>query len=107
VHESTRKDEPIRDFTAITTGLTDIAEAANADVRVLNTALMREAKAMQDASLAGKAPNDVTALDMQPLFGGWFSLSGADATLNEIALVTEPSLGLRKVNTRSSPMTGG
>jgi len=36
-------------------------------------------------------------VDMQPLFAGWFSLSGADATMNEIVLVTQPALGLRKV----------
>jgi flavin-dependent dehydrogenase len=97
VHETTRKAEPIRDFTAITTGLTDIAEAADAGVRVLNDQLMHEAAAVQDASLAGAAPHDITALDMKPLFDGWFSLAGADSTMNELALVTEPALGLRKV----------
>lgn len=96
VHETTRKAEPIRDFTAITTGLTDIGEAANADTRVLNDALMQEAIEIQDARLRGAAPNDVTALDMQPLFSGWFTLSGAEATMNAIALVIEPALGLRK-----------
>jgi flavin-dependent dehydrogenase len=98
VHETTRKAEPIRDFTAITTGLTDITEAVNADLRVLNDQLMHEAEVMQDTSLRGAAPQDITALDMQPLFGGWFSLSGADATMSELALVTEPALGLRKIS---------
>jgi hypothetical protein len=59
---------------------------------------MHEAEVMQDTSLDGAAPQDITALDMQPLFGGWFSLSGADATMRELALVTEPALGLRKVS---------
>jgi flavin-dependent dehydrogenase len=97
VHETTRKQEPIRDFTAITTGLTDIAEAGDIDVRVLNDALMHEAEAMQDASLNGSAPNDVKALDMKPLFSGWFALSGADSTMSQLELVTEPALGLRRV----------
>jgi hypothetical protein len=97
VHEATRQAEPIRDFTAITTGLTDFAEAGDAGVRVLNDALLHEAAAMQDARLSVAAPNDITALDMQPLFGGWFSLIGPDATISELALVTEPALGLRRI----------
>jgi hypothetical protein len=98
VHETARKSEPIRDFTAITTGLTDIHEAGNIELRVLNDTLMHEAEAMQDASLRGAAPHDITALDMQPLFEGWFTLTGADSKASEIQLVTEPALGLRKID---------
>ncbi|WP_414445282.1 NAD(P)/FAD-dependent oxidoreductase [Burkholderia sp. 22PA0106] len=99
VHESARKVEPIRDFTTITTGLTDIDEAANVDTRILNDVLMQEAKTMQDTSLQGSAPSDITALDMQPLFGDWFSLSGEDASVSRLELVTSPSLGLRRITT--------
>jgi hypothetical protein len=72
---------------------------------VLNAALMQEAEAMQDASLRDAAPNDVTALDMQPLFAGWFSLRGADSTVSELELVTEPALGLRKVGRAANANT--
>jgi flavin-dependent dehydrogenase len=99
VHESARRVEPIRDFTAITTGLTDIDEAVNVDTRILNDVLMQEAKVMQDTSLQGSVPSDITALDMQPLFGDWFKLSGADASVSRLELVTEPSLGLRRITT--------
>jgi hypothetical protein len=63
---------------------------------VLNEALIAEAAEVQDANLAGSAPHDVTALDMKPLFSGWFALTGADTELNDLYLVTEPDLGLRK-----------
>jgi len=97
VHEQARRNAPIRDFTAITTGLTDIDEAADADRRALDRTLMGEAAALQDARLDGAAPNDITALDMHPLFGEWFALEGADSTAERIRLVTEPVLGLRRL----------
>jgi flavin-dependent dehydrogenase len=96
VHETTRQTEPVRDFTAIIAGMTDIHEVARVDTRVLNEALIAEAAEVQDANLAGSAPHDVTALDMKPLFSGWFALTGADTELNDLYLVTEPDLGLRK-----------
>ncbi|AEA60205.1 NAD(P)/FAD-dependent oxidoreductase [Burkholderia gladioli] len=102
VHEGARQPEPIRDFTAITTGLTDIDEAANVDTRILNDVLMHEARVMQDTSLQGSAPSDITALDMQPLFGDWFNLSGEDASVSRLELVTEPALGLRRLTTPAS-----
>ncbi|HEV7551764.1 MAG TPA: NAD(P)/FAD-dependent oxidoreductase [Candidatus Angelobacter sp.] len=98
VHEKTRQVEPVRDFTAIIAGMTDIREAAHVDTRVLNESLISEAQEMQDASLAGSAPHDVTALDMKPLFSGWFALTGSDTEVNELYLITEPNLGLRKVS---------
>ncbi|HXB21678.1 MAG TPA: NAD(P)/FAD-dependent oxidoreductase [Candidatus Solibacter sp.] len=96
VHQKTRHDEPVRDFTDIIAGMTDIRDAARIDTRVLNEALISEAEKMQDMSLAGSAPHDVTALDMNPLFSGWFALTGPDTEVSEIYLTTEPNLGLRK-----------
>jgi flavin-dependent dehydrogenase len=96
VHEKARREEPVRDFTAIIAGMTDIHEAAQVDTRVLNEALISEAEEMQDVSLAGSAPHDVTALDMKPLFSGWFGLTGPDTEIQELYLTTEPTLGLRK-----------
>jgi flavin-dependent dehydrogenase len=98
VHEKTRQAQPIRDFTAIIAGMTDIHEAARVDTRVLNESLISEAEEMQDTSLAGSAPHDVTALNMKPLFSGWFGLTGSDAEVSELYLITEPNLGLRKAS---------
>jgi flavin-dependent dehydrogenase len=94
VHEKTRQQEPMRDFTDIIAGMTDIREAEQVDTRVLNQELMQEAEEMQDGSLAGSAPHDITALDMKPLFSEWFHLTGPDTEVSRIGLVTEPSLGL-------------
>jgi len=102
VHEKTRQHEPIRDFTAIIAGMTDIHEAARVDTRVLNESLISEAEEMQDVSLAGSAPHDVTALDMKPLFSGWFGLTGSDTEVSELYLITEPNLGLRKASVREA-----
>jgi len=78
--------------------MTDIHEAARVDTRVLNESLISEAEEMQDTSLAGSAPHDVTALNMKPLFSGWFGLTGSDAEVSELYLITEPNLGLRKAS---------
>jgi hypothetical protein len=96
VHEKSRRVEPVRDFTAIIAGMTDIDEAVQVDTRVLNEALITEAADMQDAGLEGKAKNDVTALDMNPLFSGWFKLTGSETEVSDLYLQTEPVLGLRK-----------
>lgn len=99
VHASSRQSEPVRDFTAIIAGVTDLREVEQVDTRVMNEmneVLLAEAEEMQDSSLAGKAKNDVTALDMNPLFSGWFGLTGPDTSLNDLYLMTEPVLGLRR-----------
>jgi flavin-dependent dehydrogenase len=96
VHEKSRRVEPVRDFTAIIAGMTDIDEAVKVDTRVMNEALITEAADMQDAGLEGKAKNDVTALDMNPLFSGWFKLTGSETEVSDLYLQTEPVLGLRK-----------
>jgi flavin-dependent dehydrogenase len=96
IHEKTRRNEPIRDFTDIIAGMTDIRDAEQIDTRVLSQSLMKEAEAIQDGSLAGSSPRDITALDMKPLFAEWFHLAGPDTEVNRIGLVTEPTLGLRR-----------
>jgi len=94
VHEKSRNVEPVRSFTAITTGLTDMTEAALCDTRVLNRELIKEAEAMQDAKAAQTPTRNLHSLDVTATWGPWRSLVGADTSTNELSLVTEPSLGL-------------
>jgi flavin-dependent dehydrogenase len=96
VHEDTRHAEPVRDFTDMIAGMTDIREVADVNIRVMTETLLHEAEEMQDSHLAGSAPNDITALDMGPLFAGWFQAAGPDAVVDQFYLVTEPTLELRR-----------
>jgi flavin-dependent dehydrogenase len=96
VHASTHHHEPIRNFTDISTGLTDLHEAVDTDVRVLNSALMEAAQAEQDAKAAEVGASHLLSLDLSAFWRPWRSLEGADTTMAEIRLVTQPTLGLSK-----------
>lgn len=96
VHESTHHHEPIRSFTDISAGLSDIHEAGNIDTRALTRTLLDEAEAEQDAKAAKVGTTHLHTLDLSVSWGPWRSLEGADTTMAHISLVTHPSVGLRR-----------
>ena len=95
VHESTHHHEPIRSFTDISAGLSDIHEASDIDTRVLTQQLLDEAEAEQDIKAARVETTNLHNLDLSVSWGPWRSLEGPDTTMGQIRLVTQPSLGLR------------
>jgi flavin-dependent dehydrogenase len=94
VHEKNRNVAPVRSFTAITTGLTDMAEATLTETRVLNQQLISEAEAVQDAKAAQAPTENLHSLDVTATWGPWRSLVGADTSTDDLALVVEPALGI-------------
>jgi flavin-dependent dehydrogenase len=96
VHAAARQDEAVRDFSDITTGLTDIREAGEVDLRVVNEALIDEAERAQDAKAAGSGRNDLHGLDLSASWGPWHSLLGPETTVGDLYLTTTPELGLRR-----------
>ncbi|WP_414445280.1 NAD(P)/FAD-dependent oxidoreductase [Burkholderia sp. 22PA0106] len=96
VHASTHHDEPVRNFTDISAGLSDIHEANDIDTRALTQQLLDAAEAEQDAKAARVPTTNLHTLDVSVSWGPWRSLEGADTTLEDIRLVTQPSLGLRR-----------
>ncbi|MGB8840753.1 MAG: NAD(P)/FAD-dependent oxidoreductase [Aliidongia sp.] len=96
VHEKTHRPMPVQDFTDMIAGMTDLREASSVETRVMTETLMREAEAVQDAHAAGHAANDISALDMDPLFEGWFRAAGPEAAVDQYYLATEPKLELRR-----------
>jgi flavin-dependent dehydrogenase len=101
VHESTHTDQPVRSFTNISAGLTDIHEVENVDARVMNKQLLLEAEAAQDAKAAQMKTTNLHTLDLSATWGPWRGLVGADTTFAEISLVTLPELGLRRAKNGS------
>lgn len=96
VHPSTHRDEPVRNFTDISAGLTDMHEAVHVDARVMNRQLLEAAEAEQDAKAMQVATSHLHTLDLSVSWQPWRSLEGADTTMAQIRLITEPTLGLRK-----------
>jgi hypothetical protein len=96
VHPSLHRDEPVRDFTDISAGLTDMHEAVETDTRVLNHQLLAAAEAEQDAKAAQVQTTHLHSLDLTVSWQPWRSLEGADTTMAQIRLLTEPALGLRR-----------
>ncbi|CAG9238136.1 Putative halogenase [Burkholderia gladioli] len=96
VHESTHHHEPVRSFTDISAGLSDLHEASDIDTRALTRQLLEAAEAEQDAKAAKVPTTSLHTLDLSVSWGPWRSLEGADTTLQQISLVTQPSLGLRR-----------
>jgi flavin-dependent dehydrogenase len=109
VHPSTHRDEPARNFTDISAGLIDLHEATDVDLRVLNRQLLDEAEAEQDAKARqqakaeGAGTTHLHTLDLSVSWQPWRSLEGADTTMEQIRLVTEPVLGLRKQPAAAAP----
>lgn len=101
VHEKSRREQPVQDFTDMTAGMTDLREAQSVDIRVLTDTLLHEAEGLRDERTKGSAPNDITALDMGPLFSVWFRAAGADSATEELYLTTEPRLEIRRREDRS------
>jgi flavin-dependent dehydrogenase len=96
VHEKTHRAQPVQDFTDMIAGMTDLREASEVETRVLTETLMHEAEAVQDAHAAGASANDISALDMDPLFEGWFRAAGPETAVDQFYLATEPKLELRR-----------
>jgi len=96
VHEKSRHEAPIRSFTAITTGLTDMAEALT-ETRILNHQLIEEAEAAQNAKAASVPTENLHSLDVTATWGPWRSLVGADTSTDDLALVIEPNLGIGRL----------
>ena len=96
VRPSLHRDEPVRDFTDISAGLTDMHEAVEIDTRVLNHQLLEAAEAEQDAKAAQVQTTHLHSLDLSVSWQPWRSLEGADTTMAQLRLVTEPALGLRR-----------
>lgn len=96
VHESSQHHEPVRSFTDISAGLSDIHEAGDIDTRALTRQLLDAAEAEQDAKAAQVETTSLHTLDLSVSWGPWRSLEGADTTMDQISLVTQPSLGLRR-----------
>jgi len=93
--QKTRHAEPIQDFTNVIAGMTDLREVGDVGIRMMTDSLLKEAEALQDAHAEGAAPNDITALDMGPLFSGWSQVAGPDSVVDDLYLATEPRLELR------------
>jgi flavin-dependent dehydrogenase len=96
VHEKIHTDEPIRSFTDISAGLTDITEAADIDTRVLSERLMLEAEDAQDARAAEVDTINLHSLDLSATWGPWRNLEGVDTSWSNLSLATSPALGLRR-----------
>ena len=97
VHEKMRRAQPMQDFTDVIAGTVDIREVGDVEARVLTDELLHEAETFQNAHIADSAPNDVSALDMDPLFSGWFRTAGSESIANELYLAIEPKLELRRL----------
>jgi hypothetical protein len=94
VHEKARHTEAAASFTDIIAGLTDLREATQAEIRVLNQQLVSEAEAAQDAKVARTGGKSLHSLDVTATWGPWRNLLGGDTTAGELFLITEPRLGL-------------
>jgi len=93
VHEDTHNTEPIRDFTGIITGLTDMREAEHVDLRVLTRALIHEAEQTSDSLEMQRCS---MGLDLGLTWAYENKLFGADAAAGDIHLSSTPRLGLRR-----------
>lgn len=96
VHQETHNTEPIRDFTDIITGLTDMREAEHVDLRVLTNALIREAEETSDSLEMRRSS---MGLDLGLTWAYEQKLFGDDAAAGDIHLSSTPSLGLRRHKT--------
>src|SRR6266481_4127078 len=96
VHEKMRQVEPVRAFTEIIAGNIDMHEAKSVETRALDRQLLDEAEEAQDAKAAEEGAHGLHSMDVTATWGPWRSLVGADTSVGEFYLVTEPELGLRK-----------
>ncbi|HLY98531.1 MAG TPA: NAD(P)/FAD-dependent oxidoreductase [Candidatus Angelobacter sp.] len=96
VHEKMRQVEPVRAFTEIIAGNIDMHEAKSVETRALDRQLLDEAEEAQEAKAAEEGSHGLHSMDVTATWGPWRSLVGADTSVGEFYLVTEPELGLRK-----------
>jgi flavin-dependent dehydrogenase len=96
VHQKMHYSEPVRAFTDIIIGNVDMREAAQVDTRILDQQLIGEAEEAQAAKATEAGGNGLHSLDVTATWGPWRNLLGADTTIGDCYLVTEPALGLRR-----------
>ena len=96
VRPGTRAGEPVRSFTDIIAGLTDMREVSQLDTRVLTKALIEAAEAEQDVATANAPNGDLHTLDMSPAWSPWRGLESSETNVSGIYLVTSPRLGLKE-----------
>ncbi|SMD26351.1 NAD(P)/FAD-dependent oxidoreductase [Kibdelosporangium aridum] len=93
VHDDGHSERPVQSFTRISTGLTDVREAADAEGRVSTAAIVEAAEnAKDDAAKANL--KYIGGIDMSPVWNIWRDPLGPDTAMGDIRITAEPWLGL-------------
>ncbi|RKT57424.1 NAD(P)/FAD-dependent oxidoreductase [Saccharothrix australiensis] len=94
VHEQVRYDQPVRNFTEIIAGMTDLREAETSDTRALTQLLLADADEAQVTAPQGPDREHFPGLEVSVLWNIYRDPAGVDAKMKDIQVVTEPRVGL-------------
>ncbi|MGE2817453.1 NAD(P)/FAD-dependent oxidoreductase [Mycobacterium heidelbergense] len=90
-------DTAEQSFTRVMTGLTDVREGHETEVRTSTDVLIAEASQLKD-HLAESNLRYMGGLDMSVVWNLWRDPLGPDTAMGDVHIVTEPLLGLTKVH---------